>query len=267
MSISPMKNWFETNALLLACHRRTVTATVVSVTGSAPRKAGAKMTVLPDGTSEGTIGGGELERRAAVEAAALFASREPKVVRYSLHPEPDGSGASICGGEADVYFELHEASPRLLVYGAGHCGRALLLAGVPLGFRPAVADDREDLLGELSALPGLSGVETYLLDPGLGRGPSVQPDDRVVIMTRSHDLDTEILRSVIRCPAVYMGMIASQTKARQIRAALAAEGFTPEELGRVHMPVGLPIRSETPAEIAVSVLAQIVSLKPRFPER
>jgi xanthine dehydrogenase accessory factor len=254
-----MESHFAELDQLLNRHGRLVIATIVRTTGSTPRKAGARIILLPDGTTHDTLGGGSFEAQVQRDGMTLLVERRGELRRYALVEESDTSSPALCGGEAEVFFDYFETAPRLLIFGAGHCGQALLRAAALLGFRLGVADQRADLIKTVQGSAGPAGVETCILKDDLDGLPPIDPSTFVVIMTNSHELDERILRRVINIPAAYMGMIASRNKAASIRQRLIKDGFAPEAVAAVHMPIGLPIGSQAPAEIAVSVLAEIVA--------
>lgn len=259
--------FFEEFQAGLKRHGRLVLALVVRTAGSAPRKAGARLLIFPDGGSHGTVGGGILESRVMEEARHFFTGAQPRrqdntlLVHYELHPEGEAAIGSFCGGSADVYFEFFESAPRLVIFGAGHCGRALAQAAALLDFRILLVDERPELLAEVPRWGLPRPADTVLLASPEGDLPDIEAGSYVVIMTSSHDVDEQILRRVIRTGTAYLGMIASRNKARLIRERLVHDGFSEAEIARVHMPIGLPIGSETPEEIAVSILGELVAVR------
>ena len=259
--MSHSSQWFREVESALQAKRRLVTAVIVQTKGSTPRKEGTRMAVMPDGSILGTIGGGSFEEKVRQDALKLFEEPGTALRHYDFHPDAEGRGEAICGGDADVFFEYFQSSPTLLVYGAGHCGQALLQAAGHLGYVLEVADDRPELIEEVRQWESPRLRACHLIDTELTRLPSTDPETMVVIMTRNHEFDECILRQVVRQPFAYLGMIASKSKSKIIRDRLVADGFRPEELARVHMPIGVPIHSQTPAEIAVSVLAEIIAFR------
>lgn len=250
---------FRELADLLEAQAGVAMATVVETVGSTPRAASARMLVLLDGTTRGTVGGGRFESLVVADARELLGRRGAATVReYRFVPEGEGAFGAVCGGTARVMIEVVERAPRLLVVGAGHCGRALARLAVPAGFEVTVVDDRGDLLApdEFPAGVRLVQARTDLTDL-----PAPGPDDCVVLLSRGHVLDGVALRRLRGFPVAYLGMIGSKAKKAALYSDLRQEGFSEEELARVRCPIGLPIGADTPEEIAVSILAEIVSVR------
>ncbi len=250
-------NLYRVAADLEDRNRPFVLATIIESSGSTPRSR-AKMIVEADGTCHGTIGGGRVESRVIEEARACLASGKPRTLEFDLTgsgPEPD---PMICGGKMTVLLEPGERKPRLLLVGAGHVNRALARAAAPLGFRIAVADDRPDL-----ATPEFfPGAAEFFVRPGFDETLEASAPDAetyVLIATASHATDEAALRHCVGKPGAYLGMLGSRRKTRVLLARLAESGVPEESLARVRAPVGLDIGAETPEEIAVSILGEILA--------
>jgi Xanthine and CO dehydrogenases maturation factor, XdhC/CoxF family len=248
---------FATMAQLAEKATPFVLVTVTSVKGSTPRGVGTKMLVLEDGTTVDTIGGGPLERQVARDARARLASGKAFTQEYHLRSEGDSALGALCGGDATVFFEPYLAGTTLLIIGAGHIGQRLCSCASMLDYRVVVLDSREDMVtaerfpeaDEL--ICGDAARATELCE--IGESTSV------VIVTHSAGHDKEALRSVVGSPARYVGMIGSATKVRTVLAELGEEGIGPDLLGRVHAPIGLDIGAETPAELALCIMAEIIA--------
>ena len=148
---------------------------------------------------------------------------------------------------------------KVYIFGGGHVSQALVPAIAAVGFRPVVYDDRPEF-----ADPALfPRAEAALCGPftALSEQVCVTPDDYVVIMTRGHQADYEVLTQTLRSGAKYIGCIGSKKKLSICRDRLLAAGFTAEEYARVHAPIGLAIGAETPEEIAVSVTAEMIAVR------
>ena len=152
---------------------------------------------------------------------------------------------------------------RVYIFGGGHVSRALVPAIAAVGFRPVVYDDRPEF-----ADPALfPRAETVLSGDftKIGEQITLSADDYVVIMTRGHQADYEVLEQTLRSGVKYLGCIGSKKKLALCRERLLAAGFTAEEYARVHAPIGLPIGAETPEEIAVSVAAELIAVRAGVP--
>ena len=236
--------------------------TVVDKQGHGPAMPGAKMLVYPDGTSEGTVGGGAIEKAAIHEALRRMHSRENGTVTYNLDDDNHLIDATatgmICGGTTTLFFEVLGPDVRLIVFGAGHIGQALDRFANMLGFALTVADTRKDMLENIQY-----GRPVHLSDYGSAeRSYPNEAGSYVVIATHSHALDAIALKGVLSqaIQPRYVGVVASIKKARQMVADIrnTDPGI---ELAHLHMPVGLNIGGPSPAEIALSILAEIQSVR------
>lgn len=236
-----------------------VLATVVRTERSVPRRPGTKMLVFADGRSVGTVGGGEMEARVRAEAAEALVDRRPRMLTYDLI-DPSSGDPGVCGGRAEIYLEPHMPQPLLLIVGAGHVGRAVNDLANWLGFRTVVWDDRAEAIDELLAGPGPDPVAT---DSGpiaevLTRH-RIDRDASVVLVTRNVALDVELLPPILATGAGYVGLMGSQRRWTTTRAKLAEAGVADPDLDRVTSPIGVEIEAETPEEIALSILAEVVA--------
>ncbi len=236
--------------------RLAAVATVVESHGSTPRKPGTRMIIYPDASIEGSVGGGSLEKRVIEEALRAIERGESRLVPIDLQEKSaDGTGA-ICGGEVSVFIETVGNPSRLIVLGAGHVARALARLARELELRVVVYDDREAQTKPDDFPPGVQVVQGAF-DSAMRRLEPT-PRDFIAIMAYSHTLDQPLLKDALTTPARYIGMIGSKTKCGKVRQNLVEQGVSQERLESVHAPIGLPIGAHTPAEIAVSILAEIV---------
>ena len=254
--------FFQEVANELAARRSTVVATVVRDTGSVPRGTGAKMLVYEDGRTLGTIGGGLFESLVVRDALELLAAERSETKTYSFNPEgttPHAFGA-VCGGRAEIFFDVAVPPDLLLIVGGGHCGRALAEAASLLDFSIVVADDRAEFARpEDFAFPNVWSVLHLPADfSGLP-----EPDNRtyVALVSKGYVTDEAALRRVIDSPAAYIGMIGSRRKRDIVFDRLRASGMSEEKLSRVRSPIGLEIEADSPQEIAISILAEIIAVR------
>jgi xanthine dehydrogenase accessory factor len=235
--------------------QRAAMATVVRAEGSSPRHVGAKMAVYADGRTEGTVGGGKMEAlviEAAVEAIGQGTSR---LLHFDLRDLQAGD-PGICGGAVDVFVDVTVPLPTLLLVGAGHVAMPVAEIGHMCGFRVVVIDDRAEM-ASADRFPQASERIAGDIVEALRAFP-ITPSTYIVIVTRGHALDEEALRVVIDSDAAYVGMIGSRRKVRVIFDHLRQDGIDEALIEGVHSPIGLDIGSETPAEIAVSILAELI---------
>jgi len=232
--------------------------TVIRVEGSTPRDVGSKVVVYADGRTQGTVGGGKME--ALVIEAAVKAILEGRscLVSYQLHDIQEGD-PGICGGSIEVFCDVTAPQPTLLLVGAGHVAMPVAQIAHMSGFRVVVLDDRADMVSEERFPQAAERIAADIV--GTLREFPVTPSTYVVIVTRGHALDEEALREVIGSPAAYVGMIGSRRKVKVIVDHLREDGIDETLIQQVHSPIGLDIGSETPAEIAVSIVAELIAVR------
>jgi len=233
--------------------RASAVATIVECSGSSPQKEGSKMLVRDDGTTVGTLGGGCLE--AEVVQAALMVMKDERTMTMPFELT-ERQGGLVCGGKVLVYVEPIIPDPVLVILGAGHVGKALAKAARFSGFRVTVCDDRPEHANRENIPDAHEIVVHDFAD--IFEGLLIPEHAYIVVATRGHNHDLEAVKASLRTKARYIGLLGSRRKKALLFKALDAEGFSPEEAGRVHIPVGLPINSVTPEEIAISIMAQVI---------
>lgn len=227
-------------------------AIVTESKGSAPRKSGAKMIVKADGSITGTIGGGKMEMEVVDAALAAIARGAPATLSLALTEEY----GHVCGGSLTIYIEPLGLAPRLVIVGAGHVGRALATVARFAGFRVIVSDERAEYATKEQA-PDAHEILHGEAEKAFGTVP-LDADTYVVIATHSHESDFAAVRAALKTPVRYIGLIGSKRKREVLFGELRQEGFSAEDLARLHTPVGLPIGGDSPEEIAVSIVAQLI---------
>jgi xanthine dehydrogenase accessory factor len=236
---------------------RVAILTLIEATGSSPGKPGQKMIAYADGRQEGTIGGGALEHRAKTAAIEMLARGEGGLLSYALDSDSADSIGAICGGRATIAVEVAGPAARILLCGGGHVAWAFARLCGELGFVYTVVDARKEM-ANAERFPDAAGIviespARYAADPGLARFT------HAVVLTHDHALDRETLLSLHRAGfSGYVGMIGSRRKWAEVRAALAGEGVPASWLDAVHCPIGEAIGARNPAEIAISIAAEIV---------
>jgi xanthine dehydrogenase accessory factor len=228
------------------------------VTGSVPREAGAKMVIFEDGRIAGTIGGGKFESLVIEEAQKAMATGKAILKTYPLHEASEESFGAICGGEVTVFIEPQARAPLFCLVGAGHCAQALAKLASECGFAVTVLDDRADLLG----LPRFDPSVCCLSEPtpeAFIRSQKWTERDALVLVSRNYHLDREALAAALEKGGMgYLGMIGSKKKVLTVFDELSKHGVSRKALARVRAPIGLNIGADSPAEIAISVLAEVI---------
>ena len=232
--------------------------TVVLATGSTPREEGAKMLVRADGSILGTIGGGSLEAQVIEEAVKVIKQGKPKRLHFALTAKEAEEVGMVCGGELEVFIEPILTPPTLYLFGGGHISLPLAKVGKLLGFKIVVIDDR----AEFANADRFPETDIVLTGDFSKSFPKLKMDKSsyIVIVTRGHQHDELVLEWAVGTSAKYVGMIGSKTKVKTIFSHLLAKGITNQQLDRVHAPIGLEINAQTPEEIAISILAEIVKV-------
>lgn len=234
-----------------------VLATIVATKRSVPRRAGTKMLIFEDGSSRGTVGGGEMEAKVIAAAQATLQHHRPQLIEYEL-VNPDEGDPGICGGSLTLYLEPYMPPHNVYVIGCGHVGRAVLDLAHWLGYRTIAIDDRPDLVTEES-LPNTDVRFAGSVTAALQANP-VSADSSIVVVTRSPEVDIRILPALLDTPARYIGVMGSRNRWHATKEQLLADGVPAEQLERLHVPIGIEINAETLEEIAVSILSEVVKV-------
>ncbi|MGB9628982.1 MAG: XdhC family protein [Thermodesulfobacteriota bacterium] len=253
-----MEDIFEKMAELKRNKKSAALLIVTKTQGSVPRKAGPKMIVLKDGTTVGSLGGGDLEKKAIEEALEAIREGKPRIASFTLDIEK-GKLDMMCGGELEVYIEPILPEEKLIIFGAGHITRCLAPLMKIAGFNVSVVDDspellRKEMFSEIEDLI-LTDMEKY------ARELPSDPRTYIVLLSRGFSRDKEILSQLIRKDFKYIGMIGSMRKIMTMKEDLKKEGVPEEAFTKLQAPIGLDIGGETPEEIAISIAAEIIAVK------
>ena len=231
--------------------------TVVGANGSAPRSSGARMLVFADGQIVGTVGGGNFEYRLISEAQEAIKLGRPRRIHLDLTRDL----GMCCGGTMETFIEPLQQREQLVIYGAGHVGQATANLAVALEFDTTVVDDRDEWIRADRFRPEVKCMEAdplRILDQ-LPFGAHCYH----LVVTHAHQLDQDLLERLLPRPLDWLGMIGSRAKLARFFVRLEAAGVDPEQFKRVNSPVGLDIGAETPEEIAVSILAELIAVRRR----
>lgn len=228
-------------------------AIVIESHGSSPQRAGAKMLVRADGSTIGTVGGGPVEKD-VINLGRESLNR--RIGPRTMDVELDEENGFLCGGRMRIYVEPLYPQPRLIIMGAGHVGQALAHLGDYSGYHTTVIDDREEYANRENIPVGEVLVVSDFREALAGL--AVDKESSLLIATRGHEHDFSAALAALATPAAYIGIVGSRKKKASFFNSLEEKGFSDGDLQRIHMPVGLSIGSVTPAEIAVSIMAQII---------
>jgi xanthine dehydrogenase accessory factor len=248
---------------------RVVLCQIVRAEGSTPGKVGWKLLARPDGSFVGNLGGGAFEALVKADALEKLRSKasvdSSEIKRYYLteeatRGEPTGM---VCGGMSEVFLEVMVAAPVLAVCGGGPVGQALARAASLAGFEVLVADDRPEFRDPALFPPGVRLAEVDREYERDFLAPVVHRDLYVAVVTRCWETDTAALAGVLRqAPGSlrYLGLMGSRRKIARVRGEVAARGFDLADV-RLHAPIGLPIGGDSPGEIAISILAEVIGTR------
>lgn len=254
-----MKDFYTQLLALMESGEKGVVVTITQVTGSSPRHAGSKMIVRPDGQIYGTIGGGKLEAEAIKEARHILNNGMYNGMIEKKSYNLTKKEGMLCGGQAEVIFEPFGENEILFIFGAGHIAHALAPLAKQAGFQVTVIDNRP----EFAVRDRFQDADKILAGEYPDIIPSLEFSSKsyIVIVTHGHAFDEEILGECVQKPHAYIGMIGSRNKTKTVLKNLEQKGITPELLQTVQSPVGLDIGAETPFEIAISILSQIIAVR------
>lgn len=239
--------------------RKAALATIVRRIGSTPRKDHAKMLILDDGSSFGSVGGGCVEAEVWQKAREVLQTGRAALLRYQLNEEDAASEGLICGGTVEIFVEPILPDPRVILLGAGHVAQAIAEAVHRVGFKVAVLDDRE-AFANAERFPQAETIRVQDFQEGL-QGLEVTDNTYILIVTRGHRHDQVALEQAIDTPARYVGLVGSRRKIQLLVDRLLEKGYSPTLFEKLYAPIGLEIGSETPQEIAVSVTAELIALQ------
>jgi xanthine dehydrogenase accessory factor len=199
-----------------------------------------------------------MESRVIEEAQKALADGQARVVSYEL-ADPARGDPGVCGGQLEIFIEPITPHPTIVVVGAGHVGKAVAHLAKWLGFRVLVSDDRQELCTS-DTIP--EGDKFY---PGpldtLIKDVQITPHTYFILCTRNVLVDVDALPEILETPAGYIGVIGSRRRWATTREKLIEAGVTEKQINRVVSPMGLELNAETPEEIAVSIIAQIIMLR------
>jgi xanthine dehydrogenase accessory factor len=253
-----MQSIYQALAELEKNHETAALCTVTGSEGSTPRHVGSKMLVYPDGHFIGTVGGGDLEHRVLDEAWMAISDGRTRTLHYNM-ADPSRGDPGVCGGQVEVFVEPILPAPQMVVIGAGHVGKAVVHLAKWLGYRVVLSDDRAEFC-KPEATPG---ADVYLPVPMDELPKHIKIDKRTVLIltTRGSAIDAAGLSPLLDSASSYIGVIGSKRRWATTVKALKEKGIPDEKIARVRSPMGLELEAETPEEIAVSIMAEVMMIK------
>jgi xanthine dehydrogenase accessory factor len=229
--------------------------TITKSSGSTPRRQGSKMLVYQSGEIIGSVGGGEVESLVVANAISAMQTGTPILLPYSF-TDPEKGDPGICGGQMDVYVDPINPPITIVIIGAGHVGKAVASLATWMGYRLIIWDDRE----EFAKKEDFPDAEMVLTGPieKLVEKISINQHTQLILTTRNTGLDSHGIPEFLKTDAGYIGVIGSKRRWEVAKKKMIKNGVKKESLERVVSPIGLNIKGDTPEEIAISVIAEII---------
>ncbi|MFN8008582.1 MAG: XdhC/CoxI family protein [Terriglobia bacterium] len=261
--LKPNVDIYEEIAKLRREGKRAALATIIQIRGSVPSFETAKILVLEDGTTIGTVGGGCVENDVWKAARQVMFEEKPRRLLFDLTDPASLETGLICGGKVEIFVEPILATPTAYIFGAGHISKSISKISTVAGFNTVIIDDRPRYANR-ERFP--EAIEIYA-DSFETTFERIRPNEfsYLIIVTRGHLEDQNVLRWAVKTRARFIGMIGSKFKKKNIFDNLIAEGIAAEELSRVVSPLGLDINAILPEEIAVSIVAQMIAVRRSSP--
>lgn len=229
--------------------------TIIETRGSTPRKPGAKMIVKDDGASYGTIGGGALEMQVIKDALDVIHTKKPRIFEHALVHDH----GMCCGGKVKIFIEPIMAKKKLFIFGAGHIGKALSQFASQLDFRVTLVDERENVFN------GLNPEQIICINKKHKTAfKELEFDNNtfVCVVTHNHAFDREIVQFCAKMPHSYLGMIGSKRKVEIAKKIfISGKLLSGKELKNIDWPMGIPIKTQAPEEIAIAILAKLIDVR------
>ena len=263
MSINTISNIYAKLLALRESGGEGALLTVIEKNGSGPAQIGAKMLVLSDGTLFGTIGGGTFEKIAIADAKNAIKKQKSLIKNYNLSDdgkvENSQETGMLCGGNVSIFIEYFAPADRVFIFGAGHIGKALAYHLRKLPFRTIVVDDRSETPDTLDG----AKVIKFKKFVDFFDDEEIPQNAFFVISTYSHETDYRVLKALIgrKSSPIYIGMLASKNKARNIVKRIVDEFGDKADLSVLRSPVGLDIGGDSPDEIAISIISEMLAIK------
>jgi xanthine dehydrogenase accessory factor len=239
--------------------RKAALATIVQIRGSVPSFQSAKMLIRDDGSTLGSVGGGCVEAEVWTAAQDVIRDEKSKVMSFDLTDESMAESGLICGGKVEIFVEPILPTPKMVIFGAGHIATQVSKIATIAGFRNTIVDNRP-VYANAERFPEAEAIYSESFEQAF---EEIVPTENtyIIIVTRGHQEDQNVLRWAVQTNARYIGMIGSKRKIRSIVEQLESEGISRERLERVYMPIGLDIGAVLPEEIAVAIVAELIHVR------
>lgn len=234
-------------------------ATVVKTEGNTPRSAGAKMLVLSTGEIVGSVGGGIVEKQTIADCMTAMNTGKTLMKTYSAISQEVVDKGMVCGNNMTIFIEPGERLPYLYLCGCGHVAQAVLPLAKMMGYY-VVAIDARDVSGFGDALKPADELHILESFDKIGELDFI-PGSAYIVCSFSHKTDGDILNVVLGKEPSYVGMLGGKPKIKALFTKLKEKGYSEETLMQVHAPIGLDIGGEKPAEIAVSIMAEVLAAR------
>ncbi len=238
--------------------RASALATVIDVNGDLPARTGDKALFLSTGEQIGGLAWPPLAAALAEKVEKVIEERSPRVVTLAFSEREARQAGLERGGSVDVFVEVFLPRPTLLIVGAGHIAVPLAKMGKLLDFEVIVLDDRSSFANR-ERFPEADQVIAAGFEATLRKLP-ITANTFIILITRGHQHDIESLREVIDSPAAYIGMIGSRRRVWAVFKLLYQAGMPVDKLRRIYAPIGINIGAQTPAEIATSIMSEVVKI-------
>jgi xanthine dehydrogenase accessory factor len=234
-------------------------ATIVQVNGSIPSYESAKLLVREDGSMLGTVGGGCVEAEVWNAAREVLETEKPRHLTFSLGEDAAYDNGLICGGQLNIFVEPVIPQPKAMIFGGGHVSKSLSKVAALAGFSTTIIDDRE-AFSNPERFPEAEATYAEPYEDVFDKLP-VNASTYLIIVTRGHRDDMRVLKWAVTTEARYIAMIGSKRKTISVIRELEKEGMPRSLFEKIHAPMGLEIGAESPEEIAISVVAEMIAVR------
>lgn len=236
-----------------------VLATVISTDPGVSLSPGMKLAVDKEGRSAGSFGDEDFDSEVVEMCFKTMKKGESTSIHFTINPHASGQSGTHQESRVEMFLDLIEAPPKMIIFGAGHIALPLSRIGKTVGFRIVVVDDREDFASR-DRFPEADDIKVMDFDKSVDR-LNIDSTTYLVLITRGHKHDEIILRNKACEKAAYIGMIGSKRRAAAVLTSLRKDGYSQKFLDRIHTPIGVKIGSQTPEEIALSIAAEVVKVR------